>query len=80
MQRRTMYPSGVAVTVDLEFRPIHLILSEDKEPATYVMVTGVPIMLQVRYIFRPSSIREPSTKFKEKRLRSHFLDTRPSSF
>ena len=50
-QRRTVYPAGVAVTLDLEYRPIHLILSEDNKPVTYVMITGVPIIMQVNYRF-----------------------------
>ena len=42
-----MYPSGTAVTMDLECRPISIKLCENMEPSTLVMVMANPVDLQV---------------------------------
>ena len=47
VSRRTMYPGGEAVTLDLEFRPIRMICNEEQGPATVVLVTAIPVAVQV---------------------------------
>ncbi len=42
-----MYPNGTAVTVDLEFRPISITLSDREEPRTMALVIGNPVTVQV---------------------------------
>jgi hypothetical protein len=59
-QRRTMYPNGVAVTLDLEYRPIRFKSSEDVDAIALVMMTGIPLLVQVLFwklkiISRPSA-------------------------
>ena len=43
-----MYPGGEAVTLDLEFRPIRMICSDEQGPVTLVIVTALPVMVQVQ--------------------------------
>jgi hypothetical protein len=48
IQRRTMYPNGVAVTIDLEFRPISIQMTDNVEARTMALVMGTPLTLQVQ--------------------------------
>ena len=47
VSRRTMYPGGEAVTLDLEFRPIRLICNEQQGAVTVSLVTALPVLVQV---------------------------------
>ena len=47
VQRRTMYPNGESVTLDLECRPINVKLSDDNDPIVLVLMIGTPLSLQV---------------------------------
>jgi hypothetical protein len=56
VSRRTMYPGGEAVTLDLEFRPIRMICNEEQGPATVVLVTAIPVAVQVFASFDPVAL------------------------
>ena len=47
VQRRTLYPNGNSVVIDIECRPICLKLSDSAEPRTMVLVIGNPLDLKV---------------------------------
>ena len=49
VSRRTMYPGGEAVTLDLEFRPLRMICDDEQGPVTVVLVTAIPVAVQVYY-------------------------------
>ena len=49
-QRRTMYPNGTAVTMDVELRPIKIKFSESAEPNTMVLAIANPVSVQVIHV------------------------------
>ncbi len=59
VQRRTMYPDGKAVTIDLEFRPINMKLSDNAEPSTMALVMGSPLDVQVPPLPHPPPAASP---------------------
>lgn len=51
VQRRTMYPNGVAVTLDLECRPIHVKSGDlKKDSRTMALMIGNPLSAQVVWL------------------------------
>ena len=58
--RRTLYPEGKAVTMDLTIKPINLRESDFSEPKTRVIVFAVPVTFQVCLLRYP---RPPQAHF-----------------
>jgi hypothetical protein len=63
-----MYPNGVAVTLDLEYRPIRLKNSQDLDAIALVMMTGIPLLVQVLFrrlkvILRSSTAQQHESGF-----------------
>jgi hypothetical protein len=76
IQRRTMYPNGVAVTIDLEFRPISIQLSDNAEAHTMALVMGTPLTLQVQLdspsTYTPSSMH-PAVLSEATKLYTYYI-------
>ncbi len=61
-----MYPGGEAVTLDLEFRPIRMVCSDEQGPVTLVIVTALPVMVQVQIRLIGSLLSQLHLTFESK--------------
>jgi hypothetical protein len=49
--RRTLYPCGKAMAMDLTFKPIHIVEAESMEHKAQIIVLAVPVCVQVGLTF-----------------------------